>query len=373
MFTPPDWLEVEGAVIQVYQFNAQGGLRTSDHSGRYIGTYDLQFIADLELAMGWTATRCYLLAEGSWPRAEGITDESVGSYFGVNDNAGGNRSLDVTELWLEHDFWGGRATFRWGKVDFTCGFECMGRSVSFDASSYANDETSQFLHSTLVNNPTIPFPDNGLGAMLHIQPVDGWYMTLGVQDSQSDARETGFRTGLHGEDFYLMVVETGLVVGPVDVRGTGNGAYRVGIWCDCGEKPHLEIDNNKRNDTGIYLSFDQEIISGRAEGGCDVGLFGRWGYADENYNEVCRFWSVGGQVTGLIPGRDEDVLGLGFSRGIFADALHLPAESVGECYYKVQIDQNIDLSPSLQYIIDPAADAKATDAWLAALRMRLLF
>lgn len=72
--------------------------------------------------------------------------------------------MDITELWYEHALLDDTLRVRLGKMDITGGFECRGCPVSFDGSLYANDETGQFLNSALVNNPTIPFPDKGLGA-----------------------------------------------------------------------------------------------------------------------------------------------------------------------------------------------------------------
>ena len=59
--------------------------------------------------------KVYLLAEGSW--SNGIDGPSVGSLFGVNDDAGGDRSIDVTELWYEHVLGGGKVRLRIGKVE----------------------------------------------------------------------------------------------------------------------------------------------------------------------------------------------------------------------------------------------------------------
>jgi hypothetical protein len=66
----------------------------------------------------------------------------------------------------------GAVLIRVGKLDLTGGFECRGCPVSFDGNSFANDQTTQFLNGALVNNPTIPFPDRGLGAVVHVAPVE---------------------------------------------------------------------------------------------------------------------------------------------------------------------------------------------------------
>ena len=49
-----------------------------------------------------------------------------------------------------------------------------------------------------------------------------------------------------------------------------------------------------------------------------LGLFARWGWADDDAAELDCFWSVGLQYRGLIELRDDDVLGVGFASGQFA-------------------------------------------------------
>ena len=99
--------------------------------------------------------------------------------------------------------------------------------VAFDGSAYANDETTQFLSSALVNNSSIPFPDNGLGAIVYVEPLEGFYVAAGAADARADARETGFRTAFHREDYFLAIFETGFVPEVPSPNGRLPGAYRV--------------------------------------------------------------------------------------------------------------------------------------------------
>ncbi|MGB2823723.1 MAG: carbohydrate porin, partial [Phycisphaerae bacterium] len=195
-------------LTQVYQLNLEGGLATHRRAGRYSGSYDLEVEFDLERLFRLTGGTFFVLAEGSW--SDGLDASSVGSLLGINDDAGGDRAIDVTETWYQQEWLGGRLIFRVGKIDLTGGFECRGCPASFDGSAYANDEVTQFLSSSLVNNPTIPFPDNGLGVMVHAEPVEGFYVTAGAADAQADARETGFRTAFHEEDHFFAAFEIGL-------------------------------------------------------------------------------------------------------------------------------------------------------------------
>ena len=78
--------------------------------------------------------------------------------------------------------------------------------MAFDGNAFANDETGQFLNGALVNNPTIPFPEQGLGVVLYFNPCDWWYIGGGVADAQADARQAGFTTTFGGESYFFTII-----------------------------------------------------------------------------------------------------------------------------------------------------------------------
>lgn len=333
-----DWLDVSGGVTQIYQSNVKGGLSTSRHKGRYTGSYDLEISGDLERGFGAQGLSYYMLIEGSWPHAAGVDEYSVGSYFGVNDDVASNRSVDVTEFWFEQEMMDSDVLLRVGKIDLTGGFEFKNCPVSFDTSMYANDETSQFLNSSLVNNPTIPFPDNGLTVAVYCGPYDGWFFSAAAADVQADARETGFSTAFGEQDYFVYLFETGIVNEADSENGPLVGAYRTGLWYGPQPKSNADSSKLKRDDMGFYLSFDQQLSrESSADDEQGLGTFFRYGYAHSKTNDMSNFVSFGFQYTGLLEGRDTDVMGVGYSKGFFSDTADTSYtndyESVVEVYY----------------------------------------
>lgn len=364
-------IEVALGVTQVAQVNTLGGTSTHRRSGRYAGSYDLAVGADLETLLGWTGARFVALAEGSW--SDGLDASSIGSLYGVNADAAGDRAIDVTELWYQQHLADGRLSVRIGKLDPSASFEARGRPGGFDASMFANDETSQFLNGALVNNPTIPFPDNGLGAIVHWNVTEWLYASAAVSDARADVRETGFRTAFHGRDDFFSVYELGLLpdldlMGQVDLPG----AYRFGLWYD--PQPKDRWDGSvQRDDVGAYLTFDQVIWRENPDGddGQGVGLFGRFGWTDPDSSELHWFWSVGGQVQGLIPGRDDDVLGVGFAHGRLAPGggFGSSREAAVEVYYNARVAGWLSVSPSVQWLWNPGG-VRGNDALVVGLRIQ---
>ena len=364
-------LSVHLGLTEVYQLNLEGGLATHRHAGRYAGSYDLEAELDLEKLFRITGGTFFVLAEGSW--SDGLDASSVGSLLGINDDAAGDRAIDVTEAWYEQALLGGRLIVRIGKIDLTGGFECRGCPVAFDASLYANDETTQFLASALVNNPTIPFPDNGLGAAVYLEPAEGFYLAAGAQDAQADARETGFRTAFHEEDHVFAIFETGLVPNLLALPG----AYRAGFWYDPQPKERFR-GGVKRDDVGLYLSCDQMLHKENtdADDTQGLGVFARFGCADSDVNEIHSFWSAGGQVRGLIPGRDDDVLALGVAQGLLsrdAEPGRTSRETVLEMYYSAAVCGWLNVSGHLQYVDNPGVRHDVDDAVVVGVRVQMNF
>ena len=369
-------IEVGLSFTNIYQANVKGGLSTNQRHGRHTGNYDLEIGLDAEKLWGMEGGSMLVHTEGSWSRVD-IDETSVGSVFGVNGDGAGRRAMDVTEVWYEQAMCDETLRLRFGKMDFAGGFECRGCPVSFDGSAYANDETAQFLNGALVNNPTIPMPDMGLGAVLYWNPVESWYASIGAIDAQADARETGFKTAFTNEDYFFYAAETGVAPQFDSGKGPMPGAYRVGVWNDPQDKERFSDGTVMRDDTGFYISCDQMVYKENegVEDSQGLGVFTRAGWASKKVNDITDFLSLGFQYQGLIEGRDDDVLGLGYAKGIFStEAGYADAfESVVEVYYNAQVAPWVAVSPSVQFVDNPGGDNAVEDSVVFGLRAQSAF
>ena len=108
-----------------------------------------------------------------------------------------------------------------------------------------------------------------------------------------------------------------------------------------------------------------------------LGVFARYGYADEKRNDIGSFWSAGVQYQGLPAGRDDDVLGVGFARGFFSNeaSVTFPEghESIVEAYYNAQLAHWAHVSPSVQYVAHPGGGQTGRDAVVVAVRAQIAF
>lgn len=372
-------IEFAFGVTNIYQVNTHGGTSTHNRRGRYSGSYDLEFSADLQKLLGIETGRFYMRTEGSWSKSGGIDTPSIGSAFGVNGDGAARRAMDVTEFWFGRFFADETIYLTIGKLNLSGGVGDFGNPLSFDNSEYAGDITQKFLNNALGNNPTIPFPNNGLGIAASYNPTDFWYISAAVADAQADSRETGFRTAFCDEDYFFYILETGISPQLDSANGSLPGTYRIGVWNDPQPKANSDGSKNYRDDVGVYTSCDQMLYKENSdpEDSQGLGAFFRYGYAPSKRNDITNFFSLGFQYQGLADGRDDDVLGVGYAHGFFANsaASSYPEdyESVVEVYYSAQITPWFNLSPSVQCVANPGGSNSAKDATVFAIRAQMTF
>ena len=65
-----------------------------------------------------------------------------------------------------------------------------------------------------------------------------------------------------------------------------------------------------------------------------------------------------------------DIFGIGVNWGEPPDD-SLPDQWTAEVFYRLQLSQNLQFTPSLQYLKDPALNDRDSSLWVFGLRMRL--
>jgi len=236
---------------------------------------------------------------------------------------------------------------------------------SFDGNKAANDETTQFMHPSLVNSALLQNPANGPGAVLRAD-LTRYHLALGAQSSigaSADAFDSLYWAGELGLLYNLL----------------GDGHARV--WAR--QLPR----GDQQPDQALGVSWDHRL-------GVKTTLFGR--YAKSSYVEAydaaadARYalnsldWSASGgvELSYLLPRRLRDKVGLGYGRNERQDR---SSEQFAEAYYKASLTPNVSVSLDLQgtfsrtvadagaAALDPATgDPKLNDAlpnaWSAGIR-----
>lgn len=212
-----------------------------------------------------------------------------------------------------------------------------------DNSDIANNETSQFLATTLVNNPTIAFPDYALGMVYFYKP-DNKKLDLTFLLSSSNG------LGDNPNKSYSELV---------DVTESGKGTFAVaelvwkeaqytlrgGIWVQTADSAYLDGSGNTADNYGIYLNSDHRIG--------EFGLNLRLGLANPRVSEAAQF--IGLAVDHAI---GKNHAGIGYTYTFVSDDAGTGKgdRSQVEAYYRYDLAENFSITPSIQRIHNSGFD-----------------
>jgi porin len=350
------------------------------------GRFEIFTNMDLGAALGWHGA--LLHANAYLIHGNGLSSDDVGNLLTVS-NIGATPGTRLFSLWLQQSFLDDTLSVRAGQI---------AADDEFFVSQYA----SLFLNSTFgwpsilgINlpsgGPAYPLATPGLRVRYAFSPAltlstavfNGDPAPDGTGNPQRrDAGGTNFRTD--GGLFWISELAycTDIAIGGDDVPGT----YRVGGWYHDGRFDDQRLDDaglsladpasngvsaSHRGDFGGYVIADQLLW--RTSGSSDRGLamFFRAGGNSTDRNLIEFHLDGGVTFTGILPGRDNDVLGFGMSyervsatrRQLVDDlrnftAISLPGadfESALELSYQTQLAPWWVAQPDAQFILHPGA------------------
>ena len=281
--------------------------------------------------------------EGSTtPRANGVSslvpnaNGDIGSALDKN----GHGRVQLSEFYLQ-----------FGNEDVTAAAGLIDATAWLDASAVANDEASQFLNATLVNNPTIEFPDYTLGGVVTLAGHDAFPgitafvgSSHGLADNPDADYDDLFDVGDNGKGIF------GALELQWDVDALGNnGAVRLGAWTNTADHARLDGSAGTKDNYGVY-----GVVDGGVEG---LNWSIRGGIADKSVSAAA--WFVGGAVEhpmGAV------TLGLGLTHTAASDDLGpgFDDETDAELYARYDVVEHLHVTPLVQWTNNPGFDDTET-------------
>ena len=269
-----------------------------------------------------------------------------------------NDTVTVLEAYLEATFFKERLTLTAGKIDLTS---------YVDKNAYANSETFDFLTKAFTNNAVLSNPANGPGMRGRFDIMPGLlYAEAGAQNGDRDGDV--LTTNKFFEDVYG-VAEIGIT--PKIFGRQGN--YRLWAFADGAARKSNELGQTRRFTAyGTGVSFDQELADW-------LGAFFRLGYRDPdntNFNTQAA-WMAGVQLSKIIPGRKDDVIGIAYGeihptkRAVTARPVR--DEEVYELYYRWHFADKFHLSPIIQRVEDRQGVTGNDALWVFGTRLQVDF
>lgn len=376
-----DILEEKGATTAVVQYtgqyyiNAHGGISTNN--GRFRGNLDVWLYTDTEKSGLWENGTIGMYFQATHGRT--LTRTEVGDYMFYSLLETLPRKNDVTqlgELWYEHTFLDEALSIRAGKLD---GYLYL-----------AFQEMSEgFLNTAFTLIPPTPLPSWPFQVL-------GVYSKY-VAESGVEVRIASYESKDVGPQYFLPyvgdsgVITFGEFVVPWEALGDDTGgSSRFGIWYDTQDfyslapGPTQVLEGNYGFYAGTqrmlyeesnceWEKCDQHQAGDEEEAGCGEeeeaepppqGLYAffQYGWAPSDRNPLYQFFGGGIAYRGLLPRRDQDLIGLGYANGMFGVESELlngsTKEVVIETFYRWQTRRSLMVQPNLQYIANSGGNGR---------------
>ena len=216
-----------------------------------------------------------------------------------------------------------------------------------DNSDTANNETSQFLARTLVNNPTIPFPDYTLGLVYFYKPEYRQLDMTFLLTSSNGLADNPNRS--YAELVDVTAPNKGVFAVTEVVRRTDRHTWRMGVWLQTADNAYLDGSGKSADNYGIYLNSDHQLGQHR--------LNVRLGLANPKVSEAAGF--IGLAVDHPL---GKNRAGVGYTHTFVSDQAGAGKadRSQYEIYLRINLAANFSVTPSLQRIQNSDFDSSGT-------------
>jgi len=227
--------------------------------------------------------------------------------------------------------------------------------------------TDQFLNLGLTINPvtlrTVPY--SALGAGLIFVPTPDIQVQLTALDAEATPGDAGFDTLF--KDGTVLALEGRIATNFFDLPGHQllGGSWSNRKFVSLEQDPRIilnlipafagMIPLRRVNDSwSVYYNFDQYLWQPDGEPDKGLGIFGRFGYADEDASPIEWFVSVGLGAKGIVPGRENDSFGIGYftvgPSDEFPAFIDIDHGTGFEIYYDIALTPWWHVTPDLQVI-----------------------
>jgi porin len=359
-----------GAYVMEAAGNPVGG---TTQTARYTHNISLGVFFDLGRLIGVPDT--YALVSAS-NRAGNSLSNDIPNFFAVQEIFGG-QTTRLVHLAVEHVAAGGRLSLVGGRIDALDDFAtsplyCYAQNLGFCGNPL----------SIPVNASVSSYPNTTWGLRAQWSFTDNVYAMTGVYDAYSSFRANRH----HGVDFTIPHRSGGVAVmqefgwQPLIARRLGlPGTVKVGGEYTSEPKVKFESGNRRSGTYTVYATIQQKLWA--EPGAAQQGLSGFLAvtYAPPELNTIDYFVDGGLLYTGLVPGRDRDVLGLFGLYGHFSPDLsrsqvvrHEPGmdhEAILELNYQYNITSWLYVQPDIQGLLRPSGTGRVQNALVLAAQL----
>lgn len=360
----------EAVLTSDFLYNTRGG---NEEDGTILGNFDLTFEIDTAKARWWENGTFFIYLLGNF-NSNGPMTEITGDLQ-TTSNIEADETFKLYEIWYEHRFAADRVSLLVGLHDFNSEFDVLEYAGLFINSSFGiSPDMSQ-------NGPSI-FPSTALALRVKAQPTDSSYLMAAIYDGVPGDPGDPPKTAviLDDKDGVFAALELGVTGG----EAGQNDYYKLatGGWIHTAEVENFNGQVHSYN-RGIYL-IGEKMLYAEDQNGQGLGGFFQLGIADDDLNQIATYWGAGLHYTGLLPGRDSDIIGLAVAHAESGDEfLRYSETTLGndvehsetaiELTYRSEVTPWLAVQPNAQYVLNPNMDEAVDDALQVGVRLEVTF
>ena len=264
-------------------------------------------------------------------------------YAGVFSSTYSDAGAVLTNLYWRQHFAGGRGGFVVGQVD----------AYDYVNVNSLSSPWTAFTNLAFEQQPTLPAPPQGLGAAVRWRLDENWQVLAGFADANADPSEPWESAKEFFDDFETF---KHVAIGwAPDWASRYDETLQLTIW---------QVD--ERTEAGVEDGYGSAFTaSGRRD---NWRPFLRLGYAHDAGAVLERAVSIG---TGYDARGGKDLAGVGVNWGRAPG--NARDQYTVEAFYRYDMTDFLELTPEIQYVVNPANDAATDDILVVGARLRVFF
>ena len=376
--------------------NDGGGIQ---RGSEIMGNLDSKLNLDLDKLVGLSETTAFLHVVGH--QGGKFNARHVGSWLGSSNIEVPVNTTKFLHAWLQKNFNDGRFSLLAGLYPIDSEFSVMDSAGIFVQPPYgAPAELALTRGPSIFNTASFGLrakwvsDDQTLyaqGALLDGMPGDpnnprGTHVQFNKGDGSFVIAEFGWMPAEFGHAFEPTqpgaVPQTPQIV--THERFDSISKYAAGVWRYTAKADHLvatDADGNPLREPswGGYLLAERTLFRFGDNPLRRITLFGRYSFTDGRSSALRDAFNVGVNLKGLFAAREDDALGIAFTRGRYSQPWRDSQSAAGidtvnsedaiEVTYRAQISRKLYVQPLWQHIQHPGGDRTTKNTNILGLRL----
>jgi porin len=316
--------------------------------------------------------------------------------FAMSDRAGRSTAADHTGSYFAYqEIFGQGQNFRFDEISIEKTLPAQALAAKIGFYPLGNDFATlpyvcNFINVAFCGHPqSLPVnsgwsdaPAGRWGGRIKWLITDDVTLQAGVFDVNPlvTRRQDGFKLDLNGSTGAIVPIELGYQIGknPSDYGGT----YKIGAYYD--SSAAADLANPHETDAGrygLYIEAAQQVFKTGPDLRNGLAVFAIYTISDQNTAKFKDYAEAGAAYRGLIPGRDLDLVSLGYVRADINSRFQFQLASAGqpvqtseqlvEFNYTIQVTPSLTFRPDVQYDIRPGALASRPDTWVFGFQVKV--